>query len=163
MTRPLYELVGKYRLLVEKIDDGEALTDEQLGELDAADEALEHKGRALVHVLSQLDADEAMLSAEIERLTLRKRALVNNRERLREHIKRTMLDHQVTKLKAGTFSISISEGPDRVVVDDETKLTDEFVRVKREPNKIAILTAFKEHGELVPGTHIERAVALRIR
>ena len=163
MGKPLYELVGKYKALADRMDDGEAVTDEELAELDAADEALEHKGRAIVHVLAQLDADESVLSAEIERLTLRKRALVANRERLREHIKRTMLDHQVTKLKAGTFSISISEGPDRVIVDDETKLTEEFVRVKREPNKIAILAAFKEHGELAPGVHIERAVALRIR
>lgn len=160
MGKPLYELVGAYGSLWQQMEDGQVVDEAQL---DALGDALEHKGAGIVHVLAQLDADESLLRAELERLAERKRVLCANRERLREYIKRTMLDHQVTRLKAGTFSISVSEGAEKVVIDDETRVPDDFMRVRKEPNKTAILEAWKNDGELVPGVHIERAIALRIR
>lgn len=160
MARPLYELAAEYAALASDIDDGVVVDDARLGALAGA---IEHKGAGIVHVLAQLDADEMALKAEIDRLTARKRTIAANRERLRDYVKRTMLDNQITKVKAGTFSITVSDGPECVVIDDESKVPDAFMRVKREPNKTAILEAYKRDGECVAGTHIERAVALRIR
>lgn len=160
MSKPLYQLTSDYRALVERVEDGEVVDDETLSALVGE---LEHKGLAVVHVLRELELDIERFKTEEQRLAARRRAHEANREKLREYVKRTMLDHQVTKLKAGTFSITVSEGPEHVVVDDETKLPEAFVRVKREPNKSAILEAYKKDGELVAGTHIERSVTLRIR
>jgi phage host-nuclease inhibitor protein Gam len=39
----------------------------------------------------------------------------------------------------------------------------EYLRVKREVNKSAVLQAYKQDGELVPGVRIERATRLVIR
>lgn len=159
MTR-LYELQGYYKELADRIDDGAVV--EPL-ELAAVGDALEQKGAGIVHVLAQLDADEAALKAEMDRLTARRRTLQANRERLREYVKRAMLDHNVTKLRAGTFSISVSEGPEQVVVEDEALLPETYVRVKREPNKAAVLDAYRQTGEIVAGCSIQRGWALRIR
>ena len=160
MAKPLYELAAEHRALLDVIDDGGVVDDMRL---EALSGAIEQKGAGIVHVLRQLDADEEALKVEIDRLTTRKRVLCANRERLRSYVKRTMLDNQVTRIKAGTFSISVSEAGQCVVIDDEARVPDTFMRVKKEPNKTAILEAFTSTGECVPGTHVERSVALRIR
>lgn len=162
MSRPLYALAAQYTALLERLDEGEAVDEAQL---EALVGSVEEKGAGLVHVLAQLDADDAQLKAEIDRLLARKRAVTSHRERLREYVKRTLSDHQITRLKAGTFSIALGEGPPSVVVDDESKIPEDYVRTKitKEPNKAAILEAYKAHGEVVPGVHIERSLTLRIR
>lgn len=162
MSKPLYELTAQYKALVDRIDDVDGYLVDDMA-LDALGAELEHKGAGIVHVLKTLEDEETAIGREVERLTARKRTLAQNRERLRDYVKRTMLDNQVTKLKAGTFSITVSNGPERVVIDDESKVPDSFMRIKKEPNKTAILEAFASAGECVPGTHVERSVALKIR
>ena len=69
----------------------------------------------------------------------------------------------IQKIKAGTFTIWLQEGPERVEVVDEAAVPEAFFRVKREVSKSEILRAYKQDGECVPGTRIERSVGLRIR
>ena len=66
------------------------------------------------------------------------------------------------RIKAGTFSITVSEGAECVVVDDETRSPTPSCASER-ANKTAIKEAFQREGLCVEGTHIERAVQLRIR
>jgi hypothetical protein len=159
MGKPLYELTSDYVQLQQKLDDGEDVT-EALGQLS---DALEHKALGIVHVLRELDLDIDKIRAEEQRLTARRRAAEANRERLREHVKQTMAATGTTKIKAGTISLSLSEGPDKVVVDDEALIPETYLRIKKEPNKTAIHDAYRETGECVAGSHIERVWALRIR
>ena len=69
----------------------------------------------------------------------------------------------ITKIKTDTHTITIGDGPQRCVVDDESLVPAQFTRTKVEVDKRAVLDAFKTDGECVPGTRVERSRALRIR
>lgn len=110
-----------------------------------------------------MELDVEKLSQEISRLSARKRTLDGNMMRAREYLRAGMLATNTTRIKAKTFSISLSDGPDRVVVEDESAIPEAFQRVKREVDKSKILDAYKADGELVRGTRIERGTRLVIR
>lgn len=46
--------------------------------------------------------------------------------------------------------ISVINSPDKVIITDESAITDDFMRITKEPNKTAIKNALKS-GSIVPG------------
>lgn len=155
----LFELATEFRNLSECADSGQ-----DVGEaFDAIACAFEDKVTAAVHVMRDLELDADKLAAEIKRLTDRKRAIDGNATRLRERIRDAMISCDLRKVKAETFSITLSDGPERVGIADETLVPESFIRTKREVDKSAILAAYKQDGELVPGAVIERGTRLVIR
>jgi phage host-nuclease inhibitor protein Gam len=156
----LFDMTGRYAALAARIDQGEEVDEAELALLE---DAIEHKSAAIVHLVRELELDIDKLDDELKRLAARKKTAQNNRERLRRYIETCMQQAGASKLKAATFSVSLSDGPECVVVDDEAAVPEEFLRIKREVNKSAILAAYKAHGELVPGVHIERGTRLVIR
>lgn len=155
----LYELAGQYAGLKERAETGEDLTDS----LAMLEGEIETKAAQLVYIARELELNAEGYDAEIKRLSERKRALVANRERLREYIRANMLACGIEKIKAPTFTITLSDGPERVEVEDETLVPDTYVRTKREVNKAAVLDAYRETGEILPGCRIERGTRLVIR
>ena len=114
-------------------------------------------------MLRNLGADEDALDAEIKRLQDKKRSAANNRERLREYLKKSMCDAGILRIKAPAFVLSIGDGPESVEIDDEDQIPGEFIRTKREPNKAAILEAYRRDGECVPGARVTRKQRLTIK
>lgn len=155
----LAELTGAYRELMDLADDGEDVS----AALANIDDALETKASAIIHVLKELDADVAKFVEEEKRLAARRKALEANAQRLRDYVKRAMSGAGVLKLSAGTCSLSLRDGPERVVVQDEHAVPEVFLRVKVEVDRSKILAAYKADGEVVRGTMIERSVCLHIR
>lgn len=155
----LYELVGAYAEIQSIVESGEDCT-ELLAQVS---DALEQKAVAIGHVLRNSEADSDALAAEIKRLQGKKSAIDNNRERLREYIKRAMSESGILRVKAPTFAITLSDGPESVEVVDEAAIPEEFLRVKREPNKAAILESYKRDGECVAGTRVVRNKRLAIK
>lgn len=159
MTQPLYALADQYRVLQERLDDGEDVSD-ALAQLDGA---LEQKSLAIMHAMRNLDAEVEAFKTEEQRLAARRKTLEAQRTKLKEYVLRCMQDANVLKLKAGTFQLAVREDPEHVVIEDEGLIPDTYMRVKREPNKSAILDAYRTTGELVPGTRVERGHSLRTR
>ena len=155
----LYELTGSYAQLQSRAEDGEDLE----AELAQLDDRLEEKGRALVGLIKNLSAEADAIAKEEERLELRRKALENAERRIKDYVRTCMEQSGIQKIKAGTFTIWLQEGPERVEVVDEAAVPEAFFRVKREVSKSEILRAYKQDGECVPGTRIERSVGLRIR
>lgn len=160
MGRPLYELASDYRALQERLDEGAVADDLQL---DALSGAMEDKALAIMHVMRQLDLEAEVLKQEEQRLAARRRAAEANKERLRSYVARCMAEAGVHKIKGPTLTLSLRETAERVVVVDEALVPETYVRVKREVNKAAVLDAYKETGEIVPGCSIERGTALYTR
>lgn len=156
----LYELTGAYAEIAERVADGDELSSGKLAELH---DAIEVKAAAMVRILRELDLDIDKVDDELQRLAARKKAAVANRERLRSYVRDCMEQAGVTKLRAGTFSMSVCDCPERVVVLDEDKVPEAYTRVRREVDKAAILRAYKDDGEVVPGTAIERGRRLVVR
>lgn len=162
----LYDLTGELAELQRLAEDGEDVS-EALARVEGD---LEKKGLGIAHVLRNLEADVTALNAETERLIEKSQRLVRQHKRLGEYVLATMQARGVHAIKGPAFSLKVAENPPKVVVEDESAIPPEYMRTpdpppppKAVPDKKAILAAFKEHGEVVPGTRIERGVRLVIK
>jgi phage host-nuclease inhibitor protein Gam len=54
------------------------------------------------------------------------------------------------KLSLTVATITMSEGREKAIISDENMLPDAYMRIKKEPDKTAILDALKA-GQAVPG------------
>jgi hypothetical protein len=159
VSEPLYRLTGAYAEVQARAEAGE-----DVGEALALLQGdIEQKSAALVRLLRDLELDGDKVAEEQRRLAARKKTLDNNAERIREYVRQAMLQTGIHRIKAATFGISLSEGPERVVVEDEALVPESYQRTRREVDKAAILAAFKQDGECVSGTRIERGTRLVIR
>lgn len=157
----LYEITGAYLQLQERAEEGEDIT-EALAQLD---DALEQKATSVVRVVQGLEADVQAIRAEEQRLKKRRESIEANVERVREYLKHNMAAQGIRQIKSPQFVISLRDGPPKVRVIDEAQLPREYVREKvtREPNKVAILDAYKSAGEVVPGTEVVQEPCLQIK
>ena len=158
----LYELAPAYAYLIDALDeDGDA--SDGHAHLDALSDAIDAKAAAIAHVLAQLDAEAEALRGEEKRLAARRQARERRAESLRDYLRMSLDAAGVAKIKSATHTISVGDGPQRVVVEDEGAIPQEFLRTKIEIDKRAILVAMQTLGECVPGTRIERGRVLRIK
>ena len=129
------------------------LEPEQLADcLDSIEEAIEDKGANIVAVLNSLESDTTALDKEIKRLQARKKAIVNNSERLKEYLRYNMELTGITKIKHPLFSITLGKPTVTAEIVDVDFLPEEYVttEVKFNPDKKAILAALKD-GKDIPG------------
>lgn len=155
----LFEVTGQYLAVQERAEAGEDVGDA----LETLQGDIEQKSAALVRVLRDLELDSDKIAEEQRRLAARKKTIDNNAERIREYVRQAMLQTGIHRIKAATFGISLSEGPERVVVEHEDQVPESFLRTRREVDRAAILSAYKQDGECVPGVRIERGTRLVIR
>jgi hypothetical protein len=155
----LYEVPEAYRQLDLLAQEGEDVSDALL-QLDGE---VSSKAEAVIYVLRNIDSEADAYAAEIKRLTDRKRVADNNAARIKDYLRRTMEGAGIERIKAGTFSVTLSAGPERIEIDNESLVPEEFVRVKREPSKVALLAHYKETGEVPAGVSITRGTRLVIR
>lgn len=158
----LYELAPAYAYLIDALDDDGDATDGH-AHLDALSDAIDAKAASIAHVLAQLDAEAETLRAEEKRLAARRQARERRAESLRDYLRMSLDVAGVSKIKSATHTISVGDGPQRVIVEDEGSVPAEFLRTKIEVDKRSILEAMKTNGECVPGTRIERTRVLRIK
>jgi hypothetical protein len=98
----------------------------------------------------------------------RRKSIETKAARLREYIHDNMLCISVDmenlpRFKDAEIAVSLAKGRDSVVVDDESIIPDQFVKVKREPKKTEIGNVIKS-GQAVPGARIEQGrPSLRIK
>lgn len=155
----LYEIPAAYHQLDQLAQEGEDVS----AALAVLDGELAAKAEAVIYVLRNLDAESDAYASEIKRLTERKRTSEANAERLRGYVRSSMETSGIQRIKAGTFSVTLGDGPEKVEIDDEAALPDEYVRITRAPNRSALLSHYKETGEIPAGVSITRGTRLVIR
>lgn len=176
MTSTLYELTAEWERLLDFLEaNPEAdITDT----LDAIDGDVKDKLRAIHHVLEDIDLDVMKLDAAIKRRQDRKRVLQNRQERLREYVLRCMDRLGIAKVEDAFGSLRVQNNPPSVDILDANRIPSNFIRAnlslplndvpeellhhaKREPDKAAILKAFKD-GWDVPGAQVVQKRSLRV-
>lgn len=127
-------------------EDEQALLDTLEGESPLPD--------VLAKLLREARAREAQargLGDLIQEMETRLDRLMNGAKRIREIVKHAMLEAGIAKLNPPDFTASFSSGKASVIVDaDLNTLPDHLVRIKREPNKTAILAALLD-GDMIDG------------
>lgn len=126
--------------------------------LDGIEGMFNDKAVRIVHVIANSDTDVDAISAEIKRLSERKRSIELAQDRLREYLRFNMDATGISKISSPLFTITLAAGRDMVEIYDEAALPDEFVRVKTvvSPEKADILKALKS-GIEVPGATITKS------
>lgn len=154
----LYELTGQFKELAALADGAdEDLAVAVRDTMGAIEAEFNEKALAVSHVILNFDSDAAAIDAEIERLQERKRLIASRQKQIKEYLRENMEAAGITKISCPLFTITLAKGREVAVIDDESQIPDELIRVKTEitPDKTAILKLLKEGGE-VPGAHIER-------
>ena len=173
MSKPLYELAAEHRALLERALDA-GTVDETTGEVIpapdfAVDLALSQmdlnaKVKVRMAICAELTHRATALSDESARLYQRAAALKKAADRLRDDTARTLHDLGVKTVEAGTFRVTVCVGPEKVVVEDETKVPEEFQRVKVEADIAGAKAMLKETGTLPAGFGVAPgAVYIRIK
>lgn len=153
----LYEITAQYQelaALAEGADEDMAVAVRDT--MEAVEGEFQEKGKALAMITLNMDGDIDAIDRQIERMTERKRCLVNRKESLKDYLRINMEAAGITKITHPLFTITLGKGKPSVVIDDESQIPDEFMRVKTSvaPDKVEIARAIKEGNE-IPGAHSE--------
>lgn len=155
----LYELTGQWLALRDSCEDTEV---EQIY-LATLEGQIEDKAQGIGMVLKELESTVDALKAEESRLRARRSTVEAKIDWLRDYMKAQMELMGKDKIKTPLFSWSLSDGPARVVITDEALIPEYFWKVIREPSKTLIQEAYKNDGEVVPGTEMQRSRVLRFK
>ena len=136
--------------------------EELAGRLAEIDMAIEDKADNYAVIIADLNAQEAKLKTEIDRLTKRRQTLINNDDRMKQSLQQAMETVGKEKMKTDYYSYTIQKNPPKLVLDDEEIVPEDYFVTKRELDKALLKDALKA-GQEVRGAHLEQTESLRIR
>lgn len=153
----LYELTNQFKelqALADNADDDMAVAVHDT--LQAIEGEFQEKGKAVAMISLNMDGDIDAIQAQIDRLTERKRVIINRKESLKEYLRLNMEATGINKITHPLFTITLGKGKPIVVIDEEAKIPDEYMNTKvtTTPMKVEIARAIKD-GIEVPGAHSE--------
>jgi phage host-nuclease inhibitor protein Gam len=97
------------------------------------------------------------IADEMDRLNKRLQRFVDRQRLVRKYMMQLMDAAGLKKVERPAATVSIAAGRPKVVITDETLLGEKFVRIKREPNKEAILKALLSHENGVFGATLSNS------
>lgn len=158
----LYELTGEFLELLEMAED-ETIDQKMIADtLEGVDYEIEEKADACAKIIKTLDGNIDAIDKEIERLNEKKKTMKNNIAGIKKNLENTMFLTGKRKFKTLLFSFGIQKNPASVVIDDESKIPEEYWKQKApEIDKKALSTYLKENE--VDWAHLKQTESLRIR
>lgn len=163
----LYELTSEYLDLLAMLEDPDIDEEVLADTLEAIGGELEIKADGYARVMRQMDADAKAIEAEEKRLYRRRKSLENRSAWLKSRLQNVMEVTGKTKFKTELFSFGIQKNPARVVIDDPSRIYEEYL-IEQEPkiDTAAINAALKDPEEAARWdgiAHLEQSESLRIR
>lgn len=162
----LYEISTAIRQLtdVDASDTGELAPDAEK-QLDALGLLLEQKIDLVCRVIREQQAQAEVFRAEAQRLQARAAVHANAAERLKAYVKQALESLDMKSIKTELFAVRIQRNgqPSIKLECDPEKLPVEFQQFTCEPNRKAILEAWKADPVSLPvGVTCEVGTHLRI-
>lgn len=108
---------------------------------------------------------EEALSLTIDALRQRKARFERREQAMRALMFAAMQTADLTKVEMPEATLSIRQGTPKVVITDEGQIPDEFMRIKKEPDKVLLKTALSNFEE-IPGAALsnsEPILSVRIK
>lgn len=159
----LYELASNYRAIENMAGDPDVPDEALLDTLEAIEGEIEVKAENIGKLTESWDAQIMAVDAVIRRLQARKKTLANRIASLREYLRRNMDACGISRIESPYFLFTLAKGRPKVEIVSEADLPDEYCRIRREPDKTAILAALQS-GRDVPGAILgESQPSLRIK
>lgn len=139
ITKQLNELLAMEDIPREQIEDT----------INLIEEEFEGKAEMVAAYIRELEADEAGLKSEIDRLSERKRVLVAKIDNLKDYLRQNMMASGKTKIKGKLFSITLGKpSPVFDVFVPAEQLPEQYRVVKVSADKAAIKNAIKAGIEI---------------
>lgn len=161
MKLSLYELTTDFTKYMEAETDEEiasALADITAGQIEI-------KAGSYCQFIASLDGFAKQCEEESKRIANVAKIAKNKADRIKDHMKRCLLDSNITKLQAGTFTVSIQNNPPVLNVLDSEKTPASYRIIIPEAWQ-ANNTKIKEDikaGIDVPGYELTVGKSLRIK
>lgn len=114
------------------------------------------------HVIRAINADVESIKQEQDRLAKRKRAFENHISSMKERMLEAMNAIDMKKVTDPLFTISVRNNAESVEVLDESKLSDDYFKIKKEVSKTAIKEALQS-GKTVDGARLIRTQSVVIK
>lgn len=142
----LYELGAAALELQERLDNIENEDAKQCIEdtLEALNYSIEEKAENIVKVIKNYEGDVNSIDAEIKRLQAMKKSKANNITSLKEYLKTNLMSLNRDKVETTLFKITVGKGQAKVVIEDETKVPNEFIKTYFEVDKTSLKEALKD-------------------
>ena len=166
MKTTLYELTEDFLRLYEMADECDLAPEDIADTLESLQYELEEKADGYAMVMRQLEGDIALLKAEIDRLSGRKKTVENNIKRMKQSLEIAMRAADRPKIKTKLFSFGIQKNPPSVVMDEQyiENFPEKYIKVAEpELNKALIKEDLKAGVDLEGLAHLECSTSLRIR
>lgn len=149
----LYELTNDLKAIESEDFDEQTLKDT----LEAVEGEFNDKALSIAKLVENLNGDTSTIDAEIKRLQARKTVITNKQKQLREYLLFNMQESGITKIDCPLFKISLRKGVEKVVIDNEMQIPDEFAKVEvvTKIDKNEVKKQLKA-GTEIPGARLER-------
>lgn len=159
----LYEMNQAVESLIERSIDPETglVTNEAFEiEMTELDYQLEAKALDVATYIRGVEAEADVYDTEIKRLQGKKKALTNKSDRLRDYLRSNLPDD----FRAKDHRVSVFyQASESVEIDIDTiNLPDDMIRVKYEPDKVALKKVLNE-GRVIDGVRLVTNQNLQIR
>lgn len=158
----LYELGNEYEQLLMIAEDPDVDPQLLADTMEALEGEIEKKADGCARVMRELSASAKARREEAKRLTERARVEENNMKRIGAAVQNLMMIAGKRKLRTELFDISIAKNPDSLVIPDETKVPEQFLKAEISVDKAAIKQAMKD-GQKFDWAYLAASEGLRIR
>lgn len=143
----LYALTGQMAELAALADtDDEGLRQAIQDTMDGIKGEFEVKADSIVMLRRNIEGDIDAIDKEVDRLNELKRIKKNTVGQISDYLRRNMEAADIKSIKRPLFTITLALSPEKVIVDDEKAVPDEFVSLKSviTPDKKTIAVRLKE-------------------
>jgi len=158
------ELAAKISAVQQMIEDGEDVdaptVQAALREMVSAEGDMHDKVSNVALYIRELKAQAEAVKAEQDRLAKRRASLVRRAESLTDYLLGALQQHGIDQVKTPLVTVSVRVNPWSVEVADAKVLPPEYLTVKVEPNKKALLAA-RESAQF-DGVTYQKSISLRI-
>ncbi len=161
----LYRIADEYRETLDSIMDEDGCIDETaIEKLNSITEDLNKKGVAMAQFMSNIDADLQAIKAEKERLAKRQATLESRVKWMNEYLKGNMERCGIQAISCPYFTIKIKKSPHSVQVDDESQISENYVKTKvTKTLDKAQMRRDMQDGAEIPGARLVQGTWLDIR
>lgn len=154
----LYEITDAYNNLLDA-----DLEQEQIDQaLDIIDDEFDTKAENIAKLISSIKGDVETIKAEENRLKDKRRSCENKIKGLQEYLFNNLEKIDKKKIQTPLYKISIQKNPAKLVVKDESKVPDEYLKIIKEIDKAKLKEAIQD-GLSVDYAEIIQEEGLRIR
>ena len=113
------------------------------------------------HFVTKLESESNRIASIIKNLSARKKSVDCKTDSVKSHLKYTMTSFGKAKIEGNVYTAWLRSS-NHIEIFDEAAIPEEYLRIKKEPDKTAITDAIKK-GTVVPGAKVQTSQSVTIK